>query len=304
MAMREAELQKVVRMISERTDRPALRLSRVAVACRWPVYRGEAPGRPPIFVKVARPEEVRNTLALLASAGPCALLPRPVLAEPLDFGEFSVLCLEWMDSSVLFAENMTEAQLESFSKGCAALSKALSQVTVPLSVKQSDDPERQYASLADYVARHRLAGRLLRKLTGLPAAERTYGSRPLVPIHGDLQPKNYGFDGSRMAAVYDFEEVRLGLACEDAAYAFMERCRHLGGKRHRRLVSLFLRLMESSPWPADEWLVAVDHCRLRIASRRLEKHPDGLFVAFDIWRRDRPLRKLYDIIRQKTCVPR
>lgn len=304
MAMMESELQEVVRMISERADRPDLRLSRVAVACRWPVYRGEALGKPPIFVKVARPEEVRNTLALLSSAGPCALLPRPILDEPLDFGEFSVLCLEWMDSSVLFAEKMTKVQLEDFCKGCVSLSKALSQVTLPLSVKQSDDPARQYAFLADYAARYRLAGRLLRKLTGLPAAERTYGSRPLVPIHGDLQPKNYGFDGSRMAAVYDFEEVRLGLACEDAAYAFMERCRHLGGWRHRRLVSLFRKLIEMSPWPVDEWLVAVNHCRLRIASRRLEKHPDGVLVAFDIWRRDRPLRKLYDIIRQKTCVPR
>ena len=301
MEIREAELQEIVRMISARADRPGIRLLRVPVACRWPVYRGEAPGRPPVFVKVARPAEVRNTLALLASAGACVLLPRPVLAEPLDFGEFSVLCLEWMDSSVLLAEEMTETQLEGFCEGCVALSKSLSQVKVPLSVRESDDPERQYARVADYAVRHRLAGRLLRKLTGLPTAERTYGARPLVPIHGDLQPKNYGFDGARMAAVYDLEEVRLGLACEDAAYAFTERCRHLGGERHRRLVSLFLKLMEMSPWPADEWLVAVNHCRLRIASRRLEKHPDGTLVAFDILRRDRPLRKLYDIIREKTC---
>lgn len=303
MEIRETELQEIARRISELTGRPGLRLLRVSVACRWPVYRGEAPKEASIFVKVARPAEVRNTLALLASVGVCDLLPRPILTEPLDFGEFSVLCLEWKESSVLFAEKMSEAQLESFREGCLALSRALSQVVVPLSVKESDDPSRQYAALADFVTRHRLAGRLLRELTGLPAAERTYGTRPLVPIHGDLQPKNYGFAGSRMTAVYDFEEVRLGLACEDATYAFMERCRHLGGERHRRLVSLFLKLMDLSPWPADEWLVAVNHCRLRIASRRLEKHPDGMFVAFDIWRRDRPLRKLYDIIREKACAP-
>lgn len=303
MEIREEELQEIARRLSERTGRPGLRLLRVSVACRWPVYRGEVPGKDPVFVKVARPEEVRNTLALLASAGPCALLPRPVLTEPLDFGEFSVLCLEWKKSSVLFAEEMSEGQLKSFCEGCVALSESLSRVKVPLSAKEADDPERQYACLADSAARHRLAGRLLRKLTGIPEGERTYGARPLVPIHGDLQPKNYGFDGSRMSAVYDFEEVRLGLACEDATYAFMERCRHLGGKRHRRLVSLFLKLMEMSPWPADDWLIAVNHCRLRIASRRLEKHPDGTLVAFDIWKRDRPLRKLYDIIRKRTCAP-
>ena len=303
MEIRETELQEIARRISELTGRPGLRLLRVSVACRWPVYRGEAPKEASIFVKVARPAEVRNTLALLASVGVCDLLPRPILTEPLDFGEFSVLCLEWKESSVLFAEKMSEAQLKSFCEGCVSLSKSLSQVKLPLAARESDDPECQYARLADYVARHRLAGRLLWNLVGIPEGERTYGARRLVPIHGDLQPKNYGFAGSRMTAVYDFEEVRLGLACEDAAYAFMERCRHLGGERHRRLVSLFLKLMDLSPWPADEWLVAVNHCRLRIASRRLEKHPDGTLVAFDIWRRDRPLRKLYDIIRKRTCAP-
>lgn len=301
MEIREVELQELAQRISERTECPGIRLLRVPVACRWPVYRGEVPEGSPIFVKVARPEEVRSTLTLLASVGVCDLLPRLVLTEPLDFGEWSVLCLEWKRSSVLLAEQMSEAQLKSFCEGCVSLSKSLSQVKLPLAARESDDPECQYARLADYVARHRLAGRLLWNLVGIPEGERTYGARRLVPIHGDLQPKNYGFDGARMAAVYDFEEVRLGLACEDAAYAFMERCRHLGGRRHLRLVSLFLKLMEMSPWPADEWLVAVNHCRLRIASRRLEKHPDGTLVAFDIWRRDRPLRKLYDIICKKAC---
>lgn len=302
MQVRVEELQDVIRRISGQIGYRGLSLVRLSVACRWPVYRGEAPGRKPIFVKVARPEEVRNTLAILASAGPCMLLPRPILTEPLDFGEYSVLCLEWIDSSILFAEKMTDLQLESFCDGCVALSKSLSQVTALLSVKRSDDLELQYAALVGFVTRHHLAGILLRELVEIPTAERTYGARPMVPIHGDLQPKNYGFDGSRMAAVYDLEEVRLGLACEDATYAFMERCRHLSGKCHRRLVSLFLKLIELSPWPMDEWLIAVNHCRLRIASRRLAKHPDGLFVAFDIWRRDRPLRKLYDIIREKVCV--
>ena len=304
MEIREEDLQEIVRMISARTDCRGLSLFRIQVACRWPVYCGKIPGRPPIFVKIGRQDEVRKTLALLMSVGACELLPRPVLSEPLDFGEFSILCLEWKQSSVLFAEEMSDEQLKSFCKGCVLLSKSLSQVKVSLSVKESDDPERQYAYLADYAARHRLAGRLLRGLTGLPLAVRAYGDRPLVPVHGDLQPKNYGFVGSQMAAVYDLDEVRLGLACEDAAYAFTERCRRLGGNRHRRLVSLFLALMRMSPWPADEWLVAVNHSRLRIAARRLAKHPDGRIVAIDIWRRDRPLRKLYDIICEEICIPR
>ena len=300
MEFHDEELREIVRLLKDRTGRRELGLVRLKVACRWPVYRGETPGDAPVFVKVARPEEARNTLALLSSAGPCELLPRPVVAEPIAFGEYSVLCLEWKESSTLFAEEMSEVQLKSFVAGCAELSRSLASVAVPLVAKAEDDPLRQYALLSDYAKRHPIGGRLLRGILEIPAAERTYGARTLVPIHGDFQPKNYGFAGDRMTAVYDFEEVRPGLACEDAAYAFTERCRHLCGKRHRRLVLNFLEMMRRSPWPAEEWRIAVNHCRLRIAARRLDKHPDGFFVALDIRRRDRPLRRLYDIICAET----
>ena len=201
------------------------------------------------------------------------------------------------------AEDMSDAQFASFVDGCRRLSSVLFAYRGELRPVGEDDPELQHAQLAAYAERHPLVGRLLRPLLDVPEARRTYGSRARATIHGDFQPKNYGFDGERFAAVFDFDALTTGLACEDAAYAFTERARRaeLSAEKRRRLTELFLRFVGSSPWPKDEWLVAVNHARLRIAARRLDRHPDSPFVAFDIARRDRPLRKLAAALEGESC---
>ena len=294
--MREkVDVEALTRMLEKRFGCHGLRLSRLGVACRWPVFRGEIPGRDPIFVKVSRRDEVRRTLEFLTVAGDCQLLPRPAWPDPIDFGEGSVLCLEWKEGRTVPAEVMSDVQAESFLEGCVKLSRTLARFPEGARPDEEDDPVHQHAVIAAYSSRHPVLGRLLTGLACLPEEERTYGARPLVPIHGDLQPKNYGFSGDEMSAVYDFEELTLGLACEDAAYAFTERCRRLGpGRRRERLIELFVRMVKMSPWSSDEWRIAVNHCRLRIAARRLAKHPDGWWVAVDIVKRDRPLKALCD----------
>ena len=158
--------------------------------------------------------------------------------------------------------------------------------------------ERLYADVAGYAKRHPLVGCLVAPLVGIPETERTYGGRATVTIHGDLQPKNYGFRGDSLAAVFDIDGITKGLACEDLAYAFTERCRRaeLTDAKRRRLADLFLRLVRNSPWPKDEWRIAVNRDRLRIAARRVASHPHSPLTAFDIARRDRPLRWLAEML--------
>ena len=273
----------------------AVELEPIDVACAWPVFRATSIGCEPMFVKVTDPDAANRTLAFLSGAGDVPFLPKPLCPAPIPFNGFGVLCLEWKESTRVNAEDMTEEQLGDFAEGCRRLSGTLADyrgdVTPPV---EEESPRGQYDVLQRYVLRHPLAGRLLKPLLLIPKSERSYGNRPLVTIHGDLQPKNYGFDGDRFAAVYDTDDLTKGLACEDACYAFTERARRseLSSPARRRLTGLFLRLVEKSPWPKDEWLVAVNHARLRIAARRLEKRPDSLFVAIDIVRRDKPLRAL------------
>ena len=298
------DLPRLSALIADRLSLGPVALEPVDVKCAWPVYRATAAGRAPMFVKVTARDAAERSLGFLKSAAGCPFLPRPVCDEAFDYDGFVVLCLEWKDSVRVDAENMTEGQLGSFAAGCRMLSDALSRYPGPVASPAAEDsPDGEYEILRRYAERHPLAGRLLRPLVSIPAAERSYGERPLVTVHGDLQPKNYGFDGDRLAAVYDTDDLTKGLACEDAAYAFTERARRseLSAAARRRLAELFLRLVGLSAWPQDEWLVAVNHSRLRIAARRLEKHPDSVFVALDIARRDRPLRALVAALKGRSC---
>ena len=295
------DVKAISTLIADRLRLVAVELVPLDVECAWPVYRATAIGCEPMLVKVTERAAAERTLSFLSAAEGCPFLPRPILADASDFGGHAVLCLEWKASKRVNAEDMTEDQLGSFAESCRILAEALAHYRGPITpLAEADSPRGQYAALRDYAARHPFLARLLRPILDIPEAEREYGARELAIIHGDLQPKNYGFDGDRLAAVYDTDDLTEGLACEDAAYAFTERARRseLSAAKRRRLTELFLRFVELSPWPKDEWLIAVNHSRLRIAARRLEKRPDSVFVAFDIARRDKPLRLLAEALRR------
>ena len=292
------DVRRLETELARRMGRNTLDLAPVRVRCRWPVYRAVSPGCAPVFVKLTERASAEKTLEFLSGAEGCAFLPKPLLDEAFDFDGTAVLCLEWKEASSVNAEDMTEGQLLSFAEACKTLSDVLGRYGGAVRPVGEDDPERQYRVLAEYAARHPLAGRMLRPLLSIPEAARTYSGRGCVTIHGDFQPKNYGFAGDRFAAVFDFDALTKGLACEDAAYAFTERARRaeLSAAARRRLETLFSRLVSASPWPREEWRIAVSHARLRIAARRLDRHPDSAFIAFDIARRDRPLRRLAAIL--------
>ena len=303
MKKTDVDIRCLADRLADRLRLVSLDLAPIDVKCAWPVFKATAYGREAMFVKLTSCAAADRALEFLESAD-CPLLPKPLLDGHPDFGDCAVLCLEWKESARVNAEDMTDGQLAGFLDGCVTLSKVLSNyrgTVTPLA--EEDSPRGQYERLQRYAFRHRLAGRLIRPLLEMPGAERLYGERPLVTIHGDLQPKNYGFDGDRLAAVYDTDDLTQGLACEDASYAFTERARRaeLSAPARRRLTELFLRFVKASPWPKDEWLIAVNHARLRIAARRLEKHPDSVFVAFDIARRDKPLRLLADALKEASC---
>ena len=304
MSRADPYLPRLTTLIADRLRLVRVQLEPIDVKCAWPVYKAMSDGCTPMFVKVTRRAAAERTLAFLKAAEGCPFLPRPLLDDAPDLDGFAVLCLEWKDAARVDAENMTEGQLGSFAEGCRMLSDVLSRYAGPVApIVAEDSPEGEYGILQRYAERHPVTGRLLKPLLSVPEAERSYGNHPLVTVHGDLQPKNYGFDGDRFAAVYDTDDLTKGLACEDAAYAFTERARRseLSAAERRRLTDLFLHLVALLPWPKDEWLIAVNHSRLRIAARRLEKHPDSIFVAFDIARRDKPLRALAEALKGTTC---
>ena len=276
----------------------AFSLTPIPVSCACPVFRADSPDRPPMFVKLAAPDAAVRTLRFLRAAGAagCPLLPRILLDEPFAFDGRSVVCLEWKSCHRVEIEDMSEDEADSLLSGMVGFSKALVSAPDVLPADGEDAFDAEYDVVAGYARRHPLVSRFMSSLTGLPEAERAYGNRRLTAIHGDLHACNFGFADGRLAAVFDFDAIRMGLPCEDVAYAFTESIRRHGlpSAKRAHVHCLFRRVVRTSPWPADEWRIAVNHARLRIAANRIRKHPKSPLTAFDVAHRDREVRPLLE----------
>lgn len=271
------------------------RLTALAVKCTYPVFRGEADGVAPIFVKVGTWEEWSRTAKLLKAIGDCGLFSRFLTDLPIEYNGSAVFVMEWRESKIVFPEDMTERQIESFIAGCARMFAALQQARGALGITPPtlETPEGLYGDLLQYASRHSLAGRLLKGLVEIPEARRTYGTRPRVVCHGDFHAKNFGFVGGEFAAVYDFDKLTEGLGCSDLVNALCERfsCFHLSRAARRRLCDVTRRIVTRVPWPRDELVIACNIVRLQFAVRRIRKHLDSAWVALDVLRRDRRIRE-------------
>ena len=286
------------------------RLTPLGVKCTYPVFRGEADGVAPIFVKVGPKEEWTRTVNLLKAIGDCGFFSRFLTDAPIEFNGSAVFVMEWREAKTVFPEDMTERQIESFVAGCVKLTAALQRAGGALGIthRSSDPlrgglrpadspanltPDELFENILQYVRRHPFAGRLLKRLTEIPAAERTFGSRPLSVIHGDFHSKNFGFAGDELTAVFDFDKLTEGLSCSDLVNALCERfsCFHLSRAARLRLTDVSRRIVACVPWPREELVIACNIVRLQFAARRIRKHPDSAWVAFDILRRDRKIRE-------------
>ena len=279
------------------------RLTPLGVKCTYPVFRGEADGAEPVFVKVGTREEWTRTRDLLRAVGDCGFFSRFVAERPIDYADCAVFVMEWKPSRVVFPEDMNPRQVESFVAGCVKMGKALERgaqgAARPTGTAVTgDSPEGLYADMLQYVSRHAVVGRLLKGLVSIPESERTYGDRPLSVCHGDFHAKNFGFDGDSFSSVFDFDKLTEGLACGDLANALVERfsCFHLSRDARRRLADVTRRIVERAPWPREEFAIAGNVIRLQFAARRIRKHPKSAWVAFDVWRRDRRIRRFLDCL--------
>ena len=272
------------------------RLTPLGVKCTYPVFKGEADGAAPVFVKVGTTEEWIRTRDLLKAIGDCGSFSRFVVEEPIDYKGYAVFVMEWKESRIVFPEDMNPRQIESFVAGCVRMGNALAGAgrrggdgTVT-----GTSPEGLYGDIVRYVARHPVAGRLLKWLVAIPENERTYGNRPRAVCHGDFHAKNFGFAGDEFATVYDFDKLTEGLKCSDLVNALMERfsCLGLSHAARRRLRSVTRLILTRVPWPQEELVIAANVVRLQFAARRIRKHPTSAWVALDVWRRDRRIREV------------
>lgn len=279
----------------------ACRLTPLPVKCTYPVFRGDGDGARAVFVKVGMREEARRTRRILEEIGPCDLFARLLVKAPLEYQGLAVLVSEWRPSRVALMEDWNEAQVNGFIAGCVRLSAALQKVTAPVPLAGTPlEPDMAYGILARYAARHPLAVRPLASLLSLPERARSFAGHRLSVVHGDFHVRNFAFDGGRLASVFDFDKVTEGLACADLVNALVYRFAELGlsAAAKARLAAVARQVLARAPWPRAELALMTNVWRLRFAARRIVKHPDAAWVGVDVWRRDRQIRRILDLLEE------
>ena len=275
------------------------RLTPLGATCTYPVFKGETDGGGRMFVKVGTFDEWRRTVNLLGDVGGCGLFPGFLTEARIEFHGLAVFVMEWRDAEVVYPEDMTERQADSFVDACARMSASLQGARDFASLSGSRlAPELLYEDIVRYARRHTVAGRMLHSLLNIPSGERTFGRRPLAVVHGDFHAKNFGFRGEELSSVFDFDSLTQGLACGDLTDALVERysCLGLTAGARRRLKAVTRRIVARAPWPREEFVISCNVARLRFAARRIRKHPDSAWVALDVLRRDRKIREMLEAI--------
>lgn len=266
---------------------------------RMPGAAGEDGEGGDIFVKCAKLEDCRRSWKYF-SVSTLPFVPRAKFFY--EWNGCGVMGLGWMKEARRIApEDMSEAQARNL---LAAHARILAEFAEKLPdsaayAKPLPDAAGFYETVCSYSRRHPLFARFLAPLRDIPQAERTYDASAVATIVNDFHCDNYAFDGDEVAAVYDFDWMRRGLACEDLTYAFIRRIRkaRLSKEARARAAARFVQLVRSSPYPRNEWLCAINICRLDAAAKRLKSHPRLGLVALDVFRRDRGLGELVETLR-------
>ena len=249
------------------------------------------------FVKVTARDYNRRTADFLSVAD----LPfLPKVRFLFDYGERSVLGLDWQQGQMVRPEAMNAAQ-------CTDLTRAYNRLQAELrKVKDTclppPDVDAWYGTIAAFVASHPWTRPFLKGLLALPEDERRYDPATATVIVSDFHCGNYAFTGNTVSAIFDFDRLRLGSPVEDLTYAIIRRyrkCRGLSRAERRNVRERFLQLVAESPWPKKEWRRAINICRLDAAAKwfRGRSHVIGLLAAFNAGRRDRPLAELVELIK-------
>ena len=296
----DIDLGELSRLVADALG-AAYRLAPLAVKCTYPVFRGEAEGLSPVFVKVGTADEWARTVAILRELGDEPFFARLLSDKFISYRNCAVWITPWIEGRTVALDEMSDAQARSLVDGCVGLSRALQRVTAFTRLADSPrDPECAWRVVSDYAARHPLAARPLRALLRLPASSRSFDGRRLAVVHGDFHSKNYAFTGDKFSAVFDFDKLTEDLPCGDFVQTLAYRFSELSLKRRtrQRLQAVTRLMLASAPWPREDLSLMANVWRLRFAAHRIRRHPNSLWVGFDAARRDRRLAELSQLIQE------
>ena len=283
----EHEISELTTLLEMAIGTSPISLYTVGVGCSHDVYRAHLPDGEDAFVKVTGAGSMnhsRDIIDFLKRSGGFHVFARSLLREPVVWEGRVVTCFEWLGGDVKPPEEFSDQEVRSLISLYPALAQRLERASF---AKPARDLAALYGVVESFARRHPLARPLLAGILAIPEEERTY--RSTVVTHGDFQFRNYAFSDGCVSAVFDLDNLVFGSPVEDLAYTVAQRYIRRATKpdARRRLEEILRQFIAASPHDRLEWRIALNACRLRAAAKRLEKHPDSLYVAFDVWLRDR-----------------
>lgn len=251
------------------------------------------------FVKLIPPGGCHSSFVAYSACADLPFVPKSLFPEVLSFQGFDLLCLEFLEGEqVGNVEDLSEERFQSLLASYLTLSRALSGASTCLPPRLGEMSDRLMDRLEEFARRTIFGNLAFSGVLSLPREACRVGARGLGVIHNDFHIGNLAFQGAELAAVYDFENMDLGLPCEDfvnllgSRYANRDLSR-AGRRRLRGFLRTAIRLM---PWSREDWQLAILLYRLKCAVVFAESRKGRLTLvsALRFRRRDRRLAELWE----------
>lgn len=219
---------------------------------------------------------------------------------PASVHGFNLVCLSWCPGVRMFPDELTDGQLIAFLDEYLVFSAAMQRATLIV----PHDPVSTWREDAWRNCRGIVAAPLRRLLAReLPADEVAYREDRVRVIHGDFHHGNFLFADGRLTGIFDLEEFCGGYPADDIVRYFVCAAEHLRWYeqgRKRRLLRMFEIAVGHLPYPADEWLTAVDGLLVRKISRKTADRAPGLWQVANLLFRARFYLALKRIVCRRT----
>ena len=217
------------------------------------------------------------------------------------FRGYNVICLSWCDGERRFPDQLTRAEFEDFLGEYLKFSAAMQKATL---IAPPDPLEKWRAGA--FAACGGAWGRPLRNLIEreLPADEVRYRPERLGVIHGDFHHGNFLFGDGRLNGFFDLEEFCGGYPADDFVRYFVCAAEHLRWHEQFRKPKLLRRFAEAVaflPYPAEDWLTAIDGLLVRKLYMKTEGRRVGIAQVANLLFRARFYLALKRIVRSSLA---
>ena len=203
-------------------------------------------------------------------------------ACPPTFRGYNVICLSWCAGERVFPGRLTREQLYAFLDEYVKFSAAMQRATLIAPA----DPIEKWRAGALAACCGFAAGPLRRLIEReLPKDEVRYRPDRLGVIHGDFHHGNFLFVDGKVSGFFDLEEFCGGYPADDIVRYFVCAAEHLRWYeqgRKRKLLQRFGEAVGHLPYPAEDWLTAIDGLLVRKIYMKVRDGRVGLFQTANL----------------------